>query len=327
MSIGRAFAWPFRRLLDPRFGGLAKQADVQHRDLAERLDALNSRVADGDTIAEMFDAIRQELEELVAMPTRELAAIRRELTASARADMEANRETNELLARTLGDVLSEMTATRIALEGALGRDLQPERTEPDAAIPASGPNERIVELPYVYRALGGVEAGASVLDVGGAESALASSLASVGFYVTTVDLHPCAPSHPRVEAVKADILDWETDQRFDAVVCVSTLNHVEFGGHGEGPDGATNSTDRRAVERMHGLTHPGGLLVLTLPFGAPFGQRRYDRAGLDRLLAGWNVEDLTVVRREDSLTWVPEDSDRPDDAERVALVTARRPPE
>src|SRR5215203_3759242 len=112
MSIGRAFAWPFRRLLDPRFGGLAKQADVQHRDLADRLDALNRRVADRDTISEMLEAIGQELvamrEELAAMLGRELATMRRELTASAVAD----RETNELMARALGDVLSEVTATR-----------------------------------------------------------------------------------------------------------------------------------------------------------------------------------------------------------------------
>jgi division protein CdvB (Snf7/Vps24/ESCRT-III family) len=151
MSIGRAFAGPFRRLLDPRFGGLANQADVQHRDLADRLDELNRRVADRDTIAEMFEAIREELaavrETLIAMPAQELATLRRELTASALADMEANREANELLARTLGDVLSEVTATRIALEGVLDRDLETEPTVPNSAVRADRPNQRIGELP------------------------------------------------------------------------------------------------------------------------------------------------------------------------------------
>ena len=72
-------------------------------------------------------------EELAAMLGRELATMRRELTASAVAD----RETNELMARALGDVLSEVTATRIALEGALGRDLHTESTEPNTAVPST----------------------------------------------------------------------------------------------------------------------------------------------------------------------------------------------
>jgi|SRR5215203_1662603 len=151
MSIGRALAWPFRRLLDPRFGGLANQADVQHRDLADRLDELSRRVADRDTIAEMFAAIRTEIatmrQELIAMRAKELAAMRRELTASALADLEANREASELLARALGDVLFEVTATRIALEGSLGRDFQTEPAVPNAAVPTGDANARIVELP------------------------------------------------------------------------------------------------------------------------------------------------------------------------------------
>ena len=129
MSIRRAIGWPLRRLLDPRFGGLAEQADVQHLDLTERIEDLSRRVADGETIQQGFTALQRELvairhelvalrEQALALPAEELAEIRRELQA----DAEANRETTELLARTLGDLLAEATATSLALEEALGRE-------------------------------------------------------------------------------------------------------------------------------------------------------------------------------------------------------------
>jgi SAM-dependent methyltransferase len=377
MSIGRLLAWPFRRLLDPRFGGLAEQADEQHLDLAERLEQLNRRTADRETIQRELAAMRQELvtmrNELLALPAQELAAMRRELTSAARADMEATREANELLARTLGDLLAESTATTMALEEVLGRSLRTEATVPGTAdgldsrtaellnyasthrgfaaqrglwfnppisiayekggVRPTAANERIVELPYVYRALAGAPPGSSVLDVGAAESTLAFSLASIGFEVTAVDLHPYPLSHPRLEAVEADILDWEPNRTFDVVLCVSTLEHIGLGAYGDTPHESDGSADRRALERLRELTRPSGLLILTVPFGAASGdltQRGYDRAALERLLADWSVEDLTIVRRQDHLTWIPEDGPNPDGAEatrRVALVTATRPSE
>ena len=55
------------------------------------------------------------------------------------------------------------------------------------------------------------------------------------------------------------------------------------------------------------LTRDRGLLVLTTAVGKPsvdeFG-RVYDRVGLDQLLEGWEVADLTLVQRRDTTTWV-----------------------
>ena len=151
MSIGRVLASPFRRLLDPRFGGLAQQADVQHRDLAERVDELARKAIDRDAVVEMLDQIRGELAtlraDLLALPGRELAALREELMAAARADMDATRETNELLARTLGDILAETTATTMALEEALGRNSRLESTDAKGAVGPTNRNEAIVEFP------------------------------------------------------------------------------------------------------------------------------------------------------------------------------------
>jgi 2-polyprenyl-3-methyl-5-hydroxy-6-metoxy-1,4-benzoquinol methylase len=341
--------WPIRRLLDPRFRGLAEQADSQHLDLVTRFEQLNDRIADRESIH------------------RELVAMREELAASARADMDASRETNELLGRALGDLLAETTAMAVALEqlsapmrlksltGSSAEDLDPLTADflnyasshtgfaaqrglwfnppislsyEKGGVRPADTNERIVELPYVYRALADVEPGSSILDVGAAESTLAFSLASLGYEVTALDLHPYPLPHPRLKSVEADILTWESDETYDAVLCVSTLEHIGLGAYGEDPD-EQNSSDGQALERMRTRIRPGGVLVLTVPFGAASGdmtQRSYDQAELERLLERWAIEDLTVVRRENSLSWVPDDgSAAADDRRRVALVKATRP--
>src|SRR5207249_9786836 len=48
-------------------------------------------------------------------------------------------------------------------------------------------NERIVEIPYAFRALASIAQGAKVLDVGASESMVSLSLASLGYEVTAID--------------------------------------------------------------------------------------------------------------------------------------------
>lgn len=348
-AIGRAFLWPISRFFDPRFRGLAEQADSQHVDLVRRLDAHHAGVT---------ESVKHEL-----------AVMRDELNSLAHAEIDASREANELMGRSLGDLLGETSATHAALEelaamlrqGGLLRNLAGApvetldeggadflnyasghqgfaaqkgfwfnppislRYEKGGVRPANT-NERIVELPYVYRALARMEPGASVLDVGAAESVLAFSLASLGYVVTALDLRPYPLEHPRLSAVEADILEWESDERFDAVVCISTLEHIGLAVYEDDGSEVDESGDRRALGRFWTLTRPGGMLILTVPFGpgsADETQRSYDRAELERLLSGWSVEDLTVVSQEDDLTWSVNGDDVT--TRGVALVTAVRP--
>jgi SAM-dependent methyltransferase len=367
-AIPRAFAWPVRRLLDPRFRGLAEQAETQHGDVAQRLEnlvRLQSNLVDRETMQ------------------YEVVVLREELRAIARADREATSEATELIGRTLGDLLSEAGdllseagSTTAAVER-LTRQLAKLPEDPEDQISASvdeldpgtasllnyaashtgfaaqrgvwfnppvsllyepgrvrpaDVNERIVELPYVYRALARVYQGASVLDVGAAESTVAFSLASLGYDVVALDLHPYPFSHPRLRSVQADILEWEVDESFDVILCISTLEHIGLGAYGEKASSDNASADGLAVERFRALLPTGGILVLTVPFGAASNdetQRSYDRPGLERLLKGWKLEDITIVRRHDSLTWcnVDENGTGRDDERQVALITAVRPQE
>jgi 2-polyprenyl-3-methyl-5-hydroxy-6-metoxy-1,4-benzoquinol methylase len=317
-AIARAMLWPFRRFFDPRFEGLAQRIDAKHGDVASRLDT-------GLT---------------------EIAVLR---------DESRHRHAENIqVARALADLINEADRFRRAMRSGLVDDIDGDvarmlnHTVTHRGFPAQrnlwfNPpvsvcyregdvvlgrvNERIVEIPFVLRALAQVDAGAAILDVGAAESTLAVSLASLGYQVTALDLRPYPLAHPSLETVVSPIQDWSHDGAFDVVVCVSTIEHIGLGAYGE-PRGDEDS-DRVAMKRMRELTKPGGLLVLTVPLGeggVDEVQRTYDHAGLEALLEGWELEDLTVARQLDPKTWVvgAEEPTSTNEAARVALVTARR---
>jgi hypothetical protein len=85
------------------------------------------------------------------------------------------------------------------------------------------------------------------------------------------------------------------------------------------------------MKRIHDLTKPAGILVLTTSVGpvpAVEPHRVYDQEGLEELLRGWDVEEPTLVQRRDATSWLTIDepiSDLDPDAETVAMVTARKP--
>jgi hypothetical protein len=102
---------------------------------------------------------------------------------------------------------------------------------------------------------------------------------------------------------------------------------VGLGAYGE--EAKDERADLAAMKRMRELTKTGGVLALTTRFGSAGVdelQRTYDRDGLDELLEGWQLEDLTLLRREDDTTWALADGAAAvHDDEMVALVTATRP--
>ena len=165
-------------------------------------------------------------------------------------------------------------------------------------------NERIAEQPFVFGALAGLAAPARIVDVGGSESTVGLSLATLGHRVTVVDprLHPLA--HPNLEqaACRLDELP-DPQQRFDAALALSAVEH--FGLEHYGLDWSDERADRAAVARLRELVVPGGLLVLTVPFAERASvdgfQRIYDEDGLGELLAGWEVRESLRAGRIDQL--------------------------
>lgn len=348
--IARALLWPLTRFFDPRFRGLAAQLDASHDDLAARL-AKSLEHADART-----DAIERQLRESTAELER-LAQLDMEMSSDATTlvgeAIAGVARTSEEMLEVLGrirppdDALKAHLADVVDGTAPLNQPLADFLNHADSHrgfaatanlwfnppvslsyanrhIEVTDVNERIVEIPYVLRALGRVDAGARVLDVGASESLISLFLASLGYHVTALDPRGYPLSHPLLEPIAAQVQEWEPGTVFDAVVCLSTIEHIGLGAYGESQ--GSEREDLRAMDRIRKLTAPGGMLVLTTPYGTPRQDsftRIYDKSGLDELLAGWQIDDLTIATREGQTTWIAgEVSSSPPEA--VALVSATR---
>lgn len=190
-------------------------------------------------------------------------------------------------------------------------------------------NERIAEQPFVFGAIAReFERGAArILDVGGSESTVGLSLATLGHDVTVVDPrpHPLAHRNLTQAACRLDELPAPAEP-FDAAVVLSAVEHFGLEHYGVGGD--DERLDLAALRRLRELVKPGGLLVLTVPFAARASvddfQRVYDEPGLTELLEGWTVRTSLRVGRIDRLTWELGEPSR--ERHGVALVTASNAP-
>jgi hypothetical protein len=184
-------------------------------------------------------------------------------------------------------------------------------------------NERIVEQPFVFGAIAGLGGPSRILDVGGSESTVGLSLATLGHDVTIVDprAHPLRHANLAHAACRLDELP-AAREPFDAAVVLSAVEH--FGLEHYGLEATDERLDLAAMATVRELVRPGGLLVLTVPFAAQPSvddfQRVYDEDGLARLLRGWEVRTSLRVGRIDRLTWELGAPSR--ERHGVALVTA-----
>ncbi len=195
-------------------------------------------------------------------------------------------------------------------------------------------NERIAENPFVLQGLSQLSAPARILDIGPLESLIPLHLASLGHKVTALDVRPYRLTHPNLTVVVASILDWPGDGApFDAVILLSTLEHIGLGVYGQA-EGAADA-DIQVMARVRELLHPGGVLMFTSPFGrsrVDETQRVYSGEDLVRLLKQFRVTSAAMASRRDLKTWMldPIGFDAlsrmtvTDDDERVALIAAER---
>ena len=137
-------------------------------------------------------------------------------------------------------------------------------------------NERAVETALALEVLR-AHAGKDVLEVGNV----------LGHYVqvdhVVVDKYEVAPG-----VVNADVAEFETDERFDLVLAVSTLEHVGLDEEARDPD-----KPARSLERLKSLLKPGGLLWVTFPVDYNTDLDRQIRAG------GLGFTRLRALRRDE----------------------------
>jgi hypothetical protein len=331
-SIARAILWPARRFFDPRFDGVsdhvsaeahatrehiaaltADQQNVQLREQAIQLEDLRRFVVTGrDANIDAATFVGETLRDLEERIADLQEAIEREpdsasLSGDAVTDLDA--ESARFLNHAVGH--TGFAAQRgLWFNPPVSLSYGPQDVRPENV------NERVVELPYVLRATAGLAPEARILDVGAAESTLALSLASLGFAVVALDPRGYPLAHPNLRVEARAIGAWETDETFDAVFCVSTIEHLGAGEYGEPRE---PGADEWALARIHDLTKPGGTLVLT----APLGEGGYERPRLEELLGNWDMTDFTVVAQMSDTTWAPGEGGGSAPAS-VALITATR---
>lgn len=117
-------------------------------------------------------------------------------------------------------------------------------------------NERIVEYAFVIRALPRAIADMRILDFGCGESLLPITLATMGAEVVGIDLLDYQFHHPNFSFRKEDFLDAEfPDAHFDAVVAVSSVEHVGLGSYGSP---AYENGDVSVIREFRRVLRPGG---------------------------------------------------------------------
>lgn len=345
--LARLALWPVRRVLDPRF-------DDTHRRLEYSREALDTAVRlHGDRVAQI---VAERIDDHAAAHRESLAFVGAGLqdVAAAEGRMNAALEVLEHeVAAARSDLSGAVFIARVRAAIAAGADgldedvselvnfalshhgfsaqrelwfnppVSLEHKRGDVVVDAV--NERIVEVPFAFRSLAGLEPGSSVLDVGSSESTISLSLASLGYQVTALDPREYPLSHPNLNGLAARLQDWEPEGSFDALLLISTLEHVGLGFYGE--EGDVEDADREALERLGSWLAPGGRLVLTVPYATTARttdkERIYDAARLDALLEGWVVDERIAVSQTGARTWEPGEPKPGQTA--VAMVLARRP--
>lgn len=338
INIGRTATRPLRRFFNERFhsiesrlvelqdrlGDARKEIQRAHQQVDGRAEQLRdlisaeSRLA-GDT-AQLFGTSFLELRQVLATVLEEVER------TDAPTVREASRGTVADVNATVAELLNYAFGYKgFAAQAGLWFNPAVWPVHLPGEVRLGDVNERIAEIPYVFRALARAELGSSVLDVGGSESTMCLSLASLGYEVTTVDPRPAPLVHPGLRQVPLPVEEWETDERFDVVVLLSTIEHIGVGAYGqdENPVG-----DIAVMRRVRELVREDGLLILTTPYGRSARdeiQRTYDDSRLTDLLAGWVVDDFTVLRKGKDLAWSLHEGE-PATAERgkqVVMITAR----
>lgn len=355
--LARAAGWPLRLPFNAWFRRLSEQIHASQHDLQQQVASL------ADDLSKQVG----ELQSHVSSEARQSEIIAREVQETVRVDSETVAELSLAIERTVArtDHRLEILTERLgddAMQRLVGQSID-HLTEAGAhlvnwangAIGMAGEtgmwintgvnllfsqgrlriesvNERIVELPFAHEVAAGIPRGGRVLDVGATESLLALELASLGYRVTAVDPRPYPFQHPNLTVVAHNVEEWEgPNHDFDAIFCISTIEHIGLGHYVPSTD--RDDLDRFVMKLLATWLAPSGVVVLTVPFGqwsVDDFQRVYDRAHLERLLAGWIVEDRRVFVPSDSRTWAPMsdeafESNWSHESVGVALIRLRQP--
>lgn len=154
-------------------------------------------------------------------------------------------------------------------------------------------NERIVEIPFVLRHMSW-SPGVNVLDFGCNRSFLSVNMASLGYKVTGVDLLPYLYKHSNLSFIQGNLLDLNLPaEHFAAIIAVSSVEHAGLGFYGDAPN---QEADLAVMKEFYRVLKPGGIVLVTIPFGRASRDdftRIYDKDALLKM-----TKPFRIVREE-----------------------------
>lgn len=184
-------------------------------------------------------------------------------------------------------------------------------------------HDRDIEDPWLRARLAMLPAGARILDVGCVDGwVLDEYPGALG-----VDSREAPVKWvERVDRVDAEAIP-HVAGTFDAVTCVSVLEHVGLGWYGD-PEGDADKAGR-VVAEMARVLKPGGWLLLTVPLWLRMTKdgKAFARPVTDDEVALW-VFEAGLKERETLMVYAPTWTAAPDDygaLRVVALISAQKP--
>jgi SAM-dependent methyltransferase len=164
-----------------------------------------------------------------------------------------------------------------------------------------------VEYDFAYRNIAGKEL--RILDIGGCDSLLPLTFAKAGHTVIVYDFRLYPERHPNLTVIQSNFLENQLPPcSFDAIIMVSTIEHIGLGGYGapERPD-----ADFEVMRELRRILVDGGRVILTFPFNErerviPRFERWHTAERLQRLFEGWFILDVEFWIAERNLLgrWV-----------------------
>jgi len=170
---------------------------------------------------------------------------------------------------------------------------------------AMGITDRFYEWAFVIERLyNNKVTNCSILDVGSANTALPSVVASMGNRVTSVDIQGWYITWPNVATLQLDLLKdkFPGTEKFDYAICISAIEHFGLGRYN---DTRSADGDFEGTGVIRAALKPGGKLLISFPVGKPVivfpAHRVYGRKRAERLMEGFKVLDKRFFMRQDDI--------------------------
>jgi SAM-dependent methyltransferase len=170
-------------------------------------------------------------------------------------------------------------------------------------------SERIIEYPFAIQSIASLPKGSRVAILGCHGDLLTTILPTLGYEVDGIDVKPFPLGIGNFHFHQEDIRNTSfASSFFDAVIAISTLEHIGlFDGDEDG--------DKKTVAEIRRILRPRGICVITVPFAKnqikiPLKQRIYDASSLKDLLTGLSVSRMSVNALNNRGIWEPTSLER-----------------